>query len=149
MFKTAVDKFLAFIFVLFMGGCIVFGYLFLATHKENVLQKRQLEEQATKISAMIEEAKLKKESDKIDVEAVGEIPAKVEKVYVEKIVVDKKVAAKLDEINAKYKDMADTEENRRKRFQDISATRIDGLWDVYCNAVPGTDVCPPNKAKKE
>lgn len=143
MFKTVLDKFIwgVFIAVVLLAAWSTYMY---NTERRTA---RDAQTEVTRLTGELAGEKAKKElagkSTQIDQDALVEIPVKIEKIYVDKQVIDQSTAKKLTEINAKYAALEVSEKNKAAKEKEVSTVRINSLWSSYCVAITGETACPP------
>lgn len=93
---------------------------------------KNFEETQKDLATIEENLRLLIEARKID-DSVGDQVENTKVIYRDRFdLVDKKVDERVAGIVKKYAELAQTETNAELRDQEISAARLNGLWQTYC-----------------
>lgn len=149
MLKSGLGKIMTGIFIASLIISALTGYLYWSGQKTNVRLTADLDRLGQKLEEEQTKSSLKQESSIIDTDALVEIPAKIEKIYIQKEVRDASVDKELLAINEKYSALEKSQANKEARSTEVSTARINNLWVSYCSAITGDENCPPKATDKE
>lgn len=102
--------------------------------KDNAVKGVVVEQQA---DAIVKDA----QSDKVNEEVNLKVTTKINQLRIKHEKVSNKTKAKVDDIKQEYGDSPPTPESEAEKANRISAARIDGLWESYCDKLPQADGC--------
>jgi len=147
--KTAFERILMVCLIVSLVVAGVFGYVYLNERNENTTISKDLKDKKEELAKTKATSAIKAGSDKITIDVQAETPVKIEKVYVEKKIIDKAASEKLAAINAKYAVLEKTKENEEARDEELTLVRIKALWATYCLASADKPDCPETPMPKE